>query len=177
MNLQWQRSHPAVYATHVHVMCAHALQACVRKAYTPKTSGCPGRAHVYWQGLSAESCVVCVGLGCDSITSSDVCMPLISSTSFITGTGFMKCMPTWTAVQKAGLQQCNEKLKVGHKVQHCCAALDFIRLHDLSNQTCSSKCCVRWNEGESHSTCASKVYCQIARMYTWSLGSKWRTTC
>ena len=27
-------------------------------------------------------------------TSSDVCMPLISSTSFITGTGFMKCMPT-----------------------------------------------------------------------------------
>ena len=32
-------------------------------------------------------------------TSSDVCMPLISSTSFISGTGFMKCIPTWTAWQ------------------------------------------------------------------------------
>ena len=37
--------------------------------------------------IASASCRVVVRVCCD------VCRPLITSTSFITGTGFMKCMP------------------------------------------------------------------------------------
>lgn len=46
--------------------------------------------------ISGTSMLICGGT---TPTGSAVCMPLMSSTSFMTGTGFMKCIPTWTAGQ------------------------------------------------------------------------------
>lgn len=67
------------------------------------------RSHACTLGEGSERNAMSWGLGLRinpvSVTSSDVCMPLISSTSFITGTGFIKCMPTWTAVQQSSFQQ------------------------------------------------------------------------